>query len=79
MSGINLLNQPTTMKTQLTSDQITALIYVRTHFGRKAKGLIRDAWMNGNYWFAREHDSALQRLRNSGGTETLAKLNLSAL
>jgi hypothetical protein len=36
--------------------------------------------MDGNYWFAREHDSALQRLRNSGsGRETLAKLNLSAL
>ncbi len=68
------------MTTQLTSDQIAALIYVRTHFGRKAKGMIRDAWTDGNYWFARDHDSALQRLRNNGrGREILAKLNLSAL
>jgi hypothetical protein len=64
----------------LPPDIIAALIYVRTHFGRNAKGLIRDAWLTGNYWFAREHDGALQCLRNYyGGAPTLARITMAAL
>ena len=67
----------------IPSDQVTALHETYAHFGRKAKGKIRDAWLTGDYSEFPSHINTghLQNFRNQahGGPTTLSRISLKKL
>ncbi|MEO0797324.1 MAG: hypothetical protein AAFX93_19405 [Verrucomicrobiota bacterium] len=69
------------MKIELSQEMKTALIAAAKIHGRKAKSAIRQAWFDGNYHAVclAEHDSPLQRLRNTYGPTGLQKISISKL
>ncbi len=67
----------------IPSDELTALANAHIYHGRKAKEMIRQAWLTGNYddFRSRVDVPALQRFRNAkhGGPAGLQKINLKKL
>jgi len=67
----------------IPSDELTALANAHIYHGRKAKMLIRNAWITGIYsgFHGSIDASALQRFRNAsyGGPRGLLKINLKSL
>ncbi len=67
----------------IPDDQLSALANAHIYHGRKAKAMIRQAWLTGNYddFRSRVDVPALQRFRNAsyGGPSGLQKINLKSL